>query len=183
MDVTPNIGLRKPGYLEDADIADINYNSDTLDTAIKGIQDDIDEIDTSLSGKASAIALEAETEARQLADTGMTTLTNKFFTVGTEIQENGDIYDCTDFGNYWFSAANSRTISNMPVQLNADVSGGVSVYPIFDTSQGTHRILRRLTFNIGTGAFAFRIFYQWVTSSGVSDWYEVGLTRIEPPTT
>lgn len=102
---------------------------------------------------------------------------NKVLTAGTEISANGNLNSITAPGNYWCSSANSRTVSNLPITPTSNISFGVTVFPIF----GTNRYLQRFTFNIGTTAYAFRIFYRWYTSSGWSSWKEVQLQDVEPP--
>ncbi len=122
-----------------------------------------------LSAFTKALASASAAELAALA-----AVVTKITTAGKEIPANGDIHDCTEVGYYYCSAANSRTVAQLPVEINADISFSVKVEPVV----GTNRKLRRFTFNIGTTSFAFRIWYQWVTSSGVSDWYEVSLTQI-----
>lgn len=103
----------------------------------------------------------------------------KIMTPATEIPNKGDLNDCTDPGNYWCSSANSRTVANIPVTPNTNISFGVTTFLIY----GTNRYLQRFTFNIGSTAYAFRIWYRWYTSSGWSAWKEVQFVSAEPDAT
>lgn len=119
-------------------------------------------------GVATALALKAN--AADLA---------KITTPATEIPNQGDLNNCTDPGNYWCSSANSRTVSNIPVTPNTNISFGVTTFLIY----GTNRYLQRFTFNIGSTAYAFRIWYRWYTSSGWSAWKEVQFISAESDAT
>jgi hypothetical protein len=40
MTTTTNYGLKKPSYTDPADVNDLNYNSDTIDSALHGLETD-----------------------------------------------------------------------------------------------------------------------------------------------
>jgi hypothetical protein len=50
---TTNYHLVKPDYSEDADIAVINGNMDTIDTTMKGLRTDLTSLQTTVNGKAA----------------------------------------------------------------------------------------------------------------------------------
>ena len=172
MEVTPNIGLKKPSYLEDADISDINDNSDVIDSEIKSLQDGVSEVNTSLAGKASTLSLEEEISAREAADTA---LRYASLSVGDELPANSDLDTLISPGKWYCAATNANSCANRPL---GTTTGGFGVK--VETYFSNNRFVMTFIYNVATGSTQNRIFKRIYSSAGWSNWFELAMTEIVP---
>ena len=106
MTTTTNLGLKKPSSNDPIDVADINHNSDAIDSFAGATN-------TALEGKQATLSQD------QLAacNSGITAaIVQMIFGRGTAIAENTDIHTLTQPGAYYCpDSATAATLTNCPL--------------------------------------------------------------------
>ena len=147
---TTNYNLVKPEYTDDADIADINGNMDTIDSQMKTNADNI-------STNASAIS-ELQTSVATVSGnvTSLSGSKQDKLNKGT-VATNADLNSITTPGQYWLNS----TYSHMPHTGSA--AGILEVLQPNDTV-----LIQRYTRFQGANYAVYNIFYRVYVSGS---WY------------
>lgn len=174
MNITPNLGLKKPDSTDPIDISVLNENADTLDafagetnTALAGKQDTIADLTAIRSGAAAgATAVQpAEFEAdqqRQDAVIATKATIDSVWGLGTALSANTDLDNIIDVGRYYCSGSSvGNTLVNCPT-----IQPFVLTVSAFQTVG--NRIQRIESLNLST--FAVEIYERMKISSGWKSW-------------